>query len=172
IAPFSCTEFRRRLESWFEGERDADSHAHVRHCVQCRSLVEDFDSIQATARELGAVETEPPERIWVSLKAQLEGEGLIRDAAAETVAATPASQRGRFRNLGSWLRGSAWGVPRPVFAAGYVAALMAIAFSLRAPIQRYSVNNEWRSRTQTASLNEQLVKFAQRTEALPAANPA
>jgi hypothetical protein len=54
---------------------------HVAGCGSCRSLVEDLTSIVATAHLLPA-EVEPPARIWVSLKAQLEQEGIIKSPVA------------------------------------------------------------------------------------------
>jgi hypothetical protein len=50
---------------------------HVAGCGACQCLVEDLTSIVATAHLLPA-EVEPPARVWHSLKAQLEKEGLIK----------------------------------------------------------------------------------------------
>jgi hypothetical protein len=50
---------------------------HVAGCGNCQSLVEDLTEIVATAHLLPA-EVEPPARVWVSLKAQLEAEGIIK----------------------------------------------------------------------------------------------
>ena len=47
---------------------------HVAGCGNCQSLVEDLTEIVATAHLLPA-EVEPPARVWVSLKAQLERKG-------------------------------------------------------------------------------------------------
>ena len=54
---------------------------HVAGCGNCQSLVEDLTEIVATAHLLPA-EVEPPARVWVSLKAQLEAEGIIKQPAA------------------------------------------------------------------------------------------
>ena len=51
---------------------------HVAGCGNCQSLVEDLTEIVATAHLLPA-EVEPPARVWVALKAQLEQEGIIVD---------------------------------------------------------------------------------------------
>ena len=56
---------------------------HVAGCGNCQSLVEDLTSIVATAHLLPA-EVEPPARVWVSLKTQLEQEGIIKPAVAIT----------------------------------------------------------------------------------------
>jgi hypothetical protein len=56
---------------------------HVAGCGNCQSLVEDLTEIVATAHLLPA-EVEPPARVWVSLKAQLEQEGIIKPPVAKT----------------------------------------------------------------------------------------
>jgi hypothetical protein len=56
---------------------------HVAGCGNCQSLVEDLTAIVATAHLLPA-EVEPPARVWVSLKAQLEAEGIINQPIAAT----------------------------------------------------------------------------------------
>jgi hypothetical protein len=55
---------------------------HVAGCAACQNLVEDLTSIVATAHLLPA-EVEPPARVWTSLRAQLEEEGIIRPTRAE-----------------------------------------------------------------------------------------
>jgi hypothetical protein len=56
---------------------------HVAGCGNCQSLVEDLTAIVATAHLLPA-DVEPPARVWVSLKAQLEVEGIIKQPIATT----------------------------------------------------------------------------------------
>src|ERR1700691_1359704 len=55
---------------------------HLAGCRACQNLVEDLTAIVATAHLLPA-EVEPPARVWVSLRVQLEKEGIIKLAAAE-----------------------------------------------------------------------------------------
>jgi hypothetical protein len=55
---------------------------HLAGCSACQHLVEDLTAIVATAHLLPA-EVEPPARVWTSLRAQLEKEGIIKPAAAE-----------------------------------------------------------------------------------------
>jgi hypothetical protein len=55
---------------------------HLAGCSACQNLVEDLTSIVATAHLLPA-EIDPPARVWTSLRAQLEKEGIIKLAAAE-----------------------------------------------------------------------------------------
>src|SRR6201999_4638210 len=68
---------------------------HVAGCGNCQSLVEDLTEIVATAHLLPA-EVEPPARVWVSLKSQLEQEGIIKSPAA---IASKASFWGGFQDL-------------------------------------------------------------------------
>jgi hypothetical protein len=51
--------------------------AHVATCSHCQELVADLATIVSIANELPA-EVEPPARVWVSLRAQLELEGIIK----------------------------------------------------------------------------------------------
>jgi hypothetical protein len=55
---------------------------HLAGCSACQNLVEDLTAIVATAHLLPA-EIEPPARVWTSLRAQLEEEGIIKPAAGE-----------------------------------------------------------------------------------------
>jgi hypothetical protein len=52
---------------------------HLAGCSACQSLVEDLTAIVATAHLLPS-EVEPPARVWNSLRAQLEQEGIIKSA--------------------------------------------------------------------------------------------
>jgi hypothetical protein len=58
------------------------ARAHVAQCSSCQNLVGDLSTIVATAHMLPA-EVEPPQRVWVSLRAQLEAEGLIKTPGAQ-----------------------------------------------------------------------------------------
>ncbi len=53
------------------------ARAHVATCSSCQEFVADLSAIVFTANELPA-EVEPPARVWVSLQAQLELEGIIK----------------------------------------------------------------------------------------------
>jgi hypothetical protein len=53
------------------------AQAHVAACSHCREFVADLATIVSVANELPA-EVEPPARVWVSLQAQLELEGIIK----------------------------------------------------------------------------------------------
>jgi len=53
------------------------ARAHVASCSHCQEFVGDLAAIVSVAKELPA-EVEPPARVWLSLQAQLELEGIIK----------------------------------------------------------------------------------------------
>src|SRR5258708_9118453 len=53
------------------------ARAHVATCSDCQEFVADLASIVFLANELPA-EVDPPARLWNSLRAQLEVEGIIK----------------------------------------------------------------------------------------------
>jgi hypothetical protein len=56
------------------------ARAHMANCSYCQEYVADLATIVAVANELPA-EVEPPARVWISLQAQLEREGIIKTPA-------------------------------------------------------------------------------------------
>jgi len=62
---------------------------HVARCPHCQGYLADLETIVSTAYELPA-EVEPPSRVWTSLLARLESEGIIKESAAPARVA-PAS---------------------------------------------------------------------------------
>ncbi|MFY9803836.1 MAG: hypothetical protein WA211_20440 [Candidatus Acidiferrales bacterium] len=147
MATINCEEFLNHLEPWMEGERNAQAQAHLRDCPHCFAIVNDLNAIQAEARSWSASETEAPERVWVSLRAQLEQEGLIHD----TVLASEQPQHAREAARPSWLRGLFGGLPRPVLAGAYLAALVAIAFALSGPVHKRVNEAKWLEGTRIAT---------------------
>lgn len=77
----NCKEIELALEQEGLSPLPAPARAHLVACSACRNLVEDFSTIVSAARELPA-EIEPPPRLWISLRAQLESEGVIRGASS------------------------------------------------------------------------------------------
>lgn len=57
-----------------------EARVHLAECAECRSYVADLTSIVDVANKLPA-EIAPPERVWASLRAQLEAEGIIHEPA-------------------------------------------------------------------------------------------
>ena len=143
MATMGCNEFLKQLEGWMEGERGAEARAHVKQCVNCGALVADLDAIQDRAHSWGTEEATPPQHVWVSLRAQLESEGLIRDAE-------PKAKRG-------WFEGLFW-TPRPMLAGAYLALLVAAAIALTGPSTRQLDEKRWMTGTQdtTGALSAQL----------------
>ena len=57
-----------------------EARAHLAECRECRSYVADLTSLVDAAKKLPS-EIVPPDRVWLSLRAQLEEEGIIRTPA-------------------------------------------------------------------------------------------
>jgi hypothetical protein len=152
MATMGCNEFLNQFEAWMEGERGAEARTHVRDCANCRGLVADLDAIQQGATAWAAEEVDPPERVWISLRAQLEAERLIRGDASGNVVQMPAeAKRG-------WFAGIFGTVPRPVLAGAYLAALIAVSIALTGPSTRQLDENRWMRGTQdtTGALSARL----------------
>ncbi|MGA7916063.1 MAG: hypothetical protein WCA00_12565 [Candidatus Acidiferrales bacterium] len=147
MAIIKCEEFLDHLESWMDGERSAAAQAHLRDCPRCLAIVNDLNAIHAEARTWSAAETDAPERVWVSLHAQLVEEGLIRDAVTDTA---PRAQAHPAANHG-WLRGLFAGLPRPALAGAYLAVLIAVAFALSGPVNKKVNEAKWLEGTRIAT---------------------
>jgi hypothetical protein len=72
-----CNELESVLEQDGIAPLPEAARAHLAQCDACRGYVADLTSIVATAHLL-PIEVEPPARVWVSLRARLESEGLIK----------------------------------------------------------------------------------------------
>jgi len=101
-----CIQFEQILEQEPDGSLPAAAAAHLEACPGCQFLWDDLLAIRNAGRELGAEETEVPSQLWVALRAQLESEGLVRDAGAR-----------------GWLAGWFDWSPRMVLAGAYVIVL-------------------------------------------------
>jgi hypothetical protein len=148
-----CSEFQKRLEAWLEGQGSAEAQAHLHDCAECRLLVEDLDAIRQTAGAWAAQETDPPARVWVSLRAQLEQEGLIRGAVLGAVRDEVHDQEKTHPASGfaGWIEGIFASVPRPAMAGAYLLALIAVSFAVTGPSQKQANENRWISGTQTST---------------------
>ena len=110
-----CHELEQILEQG-PAPLPADAATHVSACARCRGLFADLEAIETVAREFAA-ELAPPEHIWVSLRAQLEEEGLIHAPAAAV----------------GWFSAFFGVLPRPALAAAYLACLVVGAILLSVP---------------------------------------
>jgi hypothetical protein len=108
-----CHQFERLLEDQDAGSLPAEGQSHLADCGACRSLIADLNAIHDMAAGLDDESIAPPERVWTSLRNQLEAEGLIRTAISETVA-HPAS--------GWWTL-----FQRPALAGAFLSVLLAAA---------------------------------------------
>jgi hypothetical protein len=146
MATVSCKDFQGRFEpsddsARIDSQPDLSVQAHLRNCPSCRTFIEDLGKIRAAGALLTASDPEPPARIWFSLRAELEKEGLIRD--------TPSKSPSK-----SWLGelfSGKFSLPRPVLAGGYLAALLAIAFGLSGPINSRINRQRWLDGTQSST---------------------
>jgi hypothetical protein len=162
----SCKGFLSHLDAWSEGERPADSKAHLRDCASCQAIVADLTAIQTEARSWSALESEAPERVWTSLRAQLEQEGLIHTSETDRAVVAPSHA--------DWLRGLFSRIPRPALAGAYLSVLVALAFALSGPASRESNEARWLQGTQveTSPLSAKLNSFEQNPLASRDLNPA
>jgi len=75
-----CKELQAVLEGKGLGPLPLDAQEHLAECPGCQDFVGDLSAIVAAARQLPA-EVNPPDRVWISLRAQLAAEGIIREEA-------------------------------------------------------------------------------------------
>jgi hypothetical protein len=153
MATITCREFLNHLAPWMEGERPPGAQAHVRTCPNCSGVITDLEAIHSEARTWSASEQDAPERVWTSLRAQLEQEGLIH----ETIPASKDRAQAAVPRAG-WFAGLFPRLPRPVLAGAYLAALVAVAFALSGPVNKRVNEARWLKGTQisTSPLSAQL----------------
>jgi hypothetical protein len=113
-----CKDFESVLASEGFGPLSAEARAHLGGCLRCQDFLADLDSIVAVARTLPA-EVTPPDRVWISLRAQLEAEGLIK------VPAEISERAAWWENLGAWLRSRSLATATAALALGAAAFFLA-----------------------------------------------
>ena len=119
-----CKDFEAVLEQEGLAPLPMAARSHLAECSSCQNLLADLSAVVFSARELPA-EVDPPERLWVSLRAQMEAEGLIK----QPVAVAPDKKRW-WQDLSTLFK------PRVLITAG---AGFAIAFSAFLAIHKTSV---------------------------------
>jgi|SRR5712671_3133020 len=113
-----CKDVAEIIEQQGFSPLPESARGHVTGCASCSSLVADFELIAATASQLPS-EVEPPTRVWVALRAQLEAEKIIR----EPQIAVPADRSPWWQGFGLLIRGRGLAAVAiavvMIFAAGY-----------------------------------------------------
>jgi hypothetical protein len=110
-----CEQFEQILEQQDDGALPKPALAHLKSCEGCRALSADFGAIHNMALELRAEEIAPPERVWISLRNQLEAERLIHDSLE--------APRGASHSRPGW-----WAVfQRPAVAGAFLGLVLAAA---------------------------------------------
>jgi hypothetical protein len=74
---FGCREFDLKVPAYLEGEDNADVRMHAEQCLSCGALLNDLESIRASAMDLPLESPSP--RVWSNIRATLAEEGLIRE---------------------------------------------------------------------------------------------
>jgi hypothetical protein len=141
-----CEQFEQLLEQQDDGAMSKPALAHLETCEACRALSADFGAIHKIALELGAEEIAPPERVWISLRNQLEAERLIHEPQADPQSASHAS-------LGWWAV-----FQRPAVAGAFLGLVLAAASTV-----------SYMSNFPQTAVHSQLA-FQQETSAVPAAD--
>src|SRR3974390_1525542 len=72
-----CKELQAVLEEGL-GPLPLEAQEHLAECPDCQDFLADLSAIVTAARQFPA-EVNPPDRVWISLRAQLAAEGLIRE---------------------------------------------------------------------------------------------
>jgi hypothetical protein len=85
-----CKELESVLEAEGLTPLPAEAQRHLVGCRHCQDLLADFSAIAVAAKTLPA-EVQPPDRIWVSVRAQLEAEGIIHEPV-DILELSPAPQ--------------------------------------------------------------------------------
>jgi fermentation-respiration switch protein FrsA (DUF1100 family) len=152
MSTMDCREFANQLDEWVRGERTAAARVHARNCKNCQGLAEDFGAIVKSAREWATEEVAPSPRVWSSLRAQLQEEGLIRDGAEQgrrvagrsrpDIAPRPVSS--------GWLDGWFAGALRPAIAGAYLAVLVAFSVMCVGPTGKQLDDSRWLASTRTS----------------------
>jgi hypothetical protein len=142
-----CEQFEQILVQQDEGALTSTALSHMESCEACRALSADFGAIHEMALELGAEGIAPPERVWLSLRNQLEAEGLIRGPQT----ASPSTDRA---GRGWWAA-----FQRPAFAGAFLGLVLAAA----------SMIGYWSNAPQSASQYSQLTP-QQETSSVPTAD--
>ena len=107
-----CNELEQILEQHSDGPLPELANSHMNGCEACRALAADLEAIHIVAAGLGAEEIAPPEHIWITLRNQLEAEGIIHEPV-------PVDQSARH---GWW-----FAFQRPALAGAFLSCVLVAA---------------------------------------------
>ncbi len=107
-----CNELEQILEQHSDGPLPELANSHMNGCEACRALAADLEAIHTVAAGLGAEEIAPPEHIWITLRNQLEAEGIIHEPV-------PVDQSARH---GWW-----FAFQRPALAGAFLSCVLVAA---------------------------------------------
>ncbi|MGB7845611.1 MAG: hypothetical protein WBL63_08355 [Candidatus Acidiferrum sp.] len=79
-----CKEFEAVLEQDGLSPLLPNAREHLASCAVCQDFLADLSAVVVAAKSIPA-EVTPPDRIWISIRAQLEAEGIIRDPQSVVV---------------------------------------------------------------------------------------
>ncbi len=91
-----CRDIEEVLEQEGLGPLPEAARAHVARCLHCQDYLADLETIVSAAHELPA-EVEPPARVWIALRVELEREGILKPVTA--LRGVPASWWDGFREF-------------------------------------------------------------------------
>lgn len=148
MSTMDCSQFTSQLDEWMSGERSAAARVHARECQQCRTLAEDFAAIANAARDWSLEDVSPSPRLWNALRAQLQEEGLIRNAARQAAPSVLRQPELAIPKSRGWFAGWLAGALRPALAAAYLALLIAASIVFVGPNGKQIDDSQWLARTQ------------------------
>jgi hypothetical protein len=82
-----CKELEAVLEQEGLNPLPPEAQEHLAECPDCQDFFGDLSAIVVAAKQIPAEES-PPDRVWISLRAQLAAEGIIREQAPLELAAS------------------------------------------------------------------------------------
>ena len=90
-----CPDIQEDISLWVDGELDSSRaetvEKHLESCPECAAFRQDLNAIRQGVERLESIE--PPERLWKSIRFQLEAEGRIRSKPKESFWAAILPQR-------------------------------------------------------------------------------
>lgn len=93
----TCKEVELAIEQEGLLPLPAVAKTHIAACEACRTFVEDLFAVVNAAHSLPA-EVDPPARLWVAIRAQLEAEGVIRETSVTGKTSWLETARSFFRS--------------------------------------------------------------------------